>query len=206
MLTRTLLLSTALIAAVVPVRAQTPDTTSVDSQPLRAGDVIRLRIWREPDMSGDFNVDETGTVVFPRVGEYQVFQDTPETLKSRLLEDYRVYLRNPSIDVIVLRRIRITGAVNDPGLHLVDPTITVGDALAMAGGPTTMGQPDRIRIVRDGQQIAVDIRSDMRLADSLIRSGDQIVVPERSWVSRNAPVVAATITATVSLMIALFIR
>ena len=189
-----------------PARAQVSDTTSVDSHPLRAGDVIRLRVWREPEWSGEFTVDETGTVVIPRVGEYQVFGDTPSSLKERLLIDYRRYLRNPSIDVTVLRRIRITGAVNSPGLHLVDPTITVGDALAMAGGATSLGQPDHIRIVRDGEQIAVNIRSDVRLVDSLIRSGDQIVVPERSWVSRNAPVVAATITATVSLVIALLIR
>ena len=31
-----------------------------DVDPLRPGDVVRLRIWREPDMSGDFAVDEIG--------------------------------------------------------------------------------------------------------------------------------------------------
>ncbi|MFQ5536407.1 MAG: polysaccharide biosynthesis/export family protein [Gemmatimonadota bacterium] len=191
-----------------PLRAQEtpPSMASPDSQLLRPGDVIRLRIWREPEMSGDFIVDEAGVVVFPRVGEYRVLDDTPETLAARLLADYRVYLKNPSIDVTVLRRIRITGAVNEPGLHLVDPTITVADALAMAGGATQLGDPDKIRIIRDGKAVAVDITRDTRIADSPIRSGDQIYVPERSWISRNSGVVAATITGTVSLIIALFIR
>jgi polysaccharide export outer membrane protein len=157
-------------------------------------------------MSGDYTVDENGNVIFPRVGQYQVLQDTPETLRTRLLADYQRYLRNPSIEIIVLRRVRIVGAVNDPGLHLVDPTITVADALALAGGATPIGDPDKLQIIRDGVRVAVDIRQNTVIGDSPIRSGDQIFVPERSWVSRNSGVVAATITATVSLVIALFIR
>ena len=175
-------------------------------QTLRPGDVVRLQIWREQEMSGEFIVDESGMVVFPRVGEYQVLDDTPETLKARLLADYQQYLRNPSIEITVLRRVRIIGAVTSPGLHLVDPTVTVADALAVAGGATMNGDPDKIRIIRDGVEIAVDIRSNTRIADSPIRSGDQIFVPERSWVARNSAVVAAAITGGVSLVIALFLR
>jgi len=192
--------------AVSTVSAQTPASAPRAEQLLRPGDIIRLRIWREPDMSGEFPVDEAGVVVFPRVGEYHVLQDTPETLSARLLADYRRYLKNPSIDVTVLRRVRIIGAVNNPGLFPVDPTITVADALALAGGATPIGDPNNIRIIRDGRQIAVNVSQNTRIADSPIRSGDQIYVPERSWVSRNSGVVAATITATVSLIIALFIR
>lgn len=173
---------------------------------IRPGDVIRLAIWREEDMSGDFVVDESGIVVFPRVGEYSVLDDTPVSLRERLLADYRVYLRNPSIDMTVLRRIRIVGAVQNPGLHLVDPTVTVADALALSGGATPQGDPDKVRIVRDGREIAAGIRTDIQIADSPLRSGDQIYVPERSWISRNQGLVAATLSAGVSLVIALFIR
>jgi protein involved in polysaccharide export with SLBB domain len=203
---RWVLLSVHLLLSGPHAAAQTPDTAVATRQLLRPGDVIRLRIWREPDMSGEFPVDERGRVVFPRLGEYSVLEDTPKTLGDRVLADYREYLKNPSIEITVLRRVRIIGAVNEPGLHLVDPTITVADALALAGGATNIGDPDRIRIIREGREIAVDIRQDTRIGDSPIRSGDQIFVPERSWVARNSRVVAATITATVSLVIALFLR
>lgn len=198
----------ALLALTLPVsiRAQEPLGDTAVTQTLRPGDVVRLRIWREPDMSGEYVVDESGTVVFPRVGEYQVLRDTPESLTSRLLEDYRQYLRNPSIDITVLRRVRIIGAVNDPGLHMLDPTVTIADALAEAGGATSQGDQNKVRIIRDGQELAVDIRTDQRIADSPIRSGDQLFVPERSWISRNQGLVAATVSASVSLIIALFIR
>jgi polysaccharide export outer membrane protein len=200
-------LTLALACLAPAAHAQTPEVPpQVSVQALQPGDIVRLRIWREPEMSGEFPVDEAGMVVFPRVGEYQVLNDTPETLAARLIADYRRYLVNPSIEITVLRRVRIIGAVNNPGLFPVDPTVTVADALALAGGATLNGDPDKIRIIRDGNEIAVDIRANTRIADSPIRSGDQIYVPERSWMSRNSGVVAAAITGTVSLIIALFIR
>lgn len=182
------------------------DSTPPSSQFLKPGDVVRLRIWREPDMSGDYIVDEAGTVVFPRVGEYFVMDDTDEELQARLLADFRQYLRNPSIEITVLRRVRVIGAVNEPNLYQLDPTMTIADALARAGGATSIGDPDKVRIIRDGEQIAVNLRQNQRLADSQIRSGDQLYVPERSWISRNQGLVAATLSASVSLIIALFIR
>ncbi len=192
----------ALLIAPSPVLSQATGS----GQLIRSGDVIRLRIWREPDMSGDYIVDEAGTVVFPRVGEYRVLGDTNASLQGRLLADYQRYLRNPSIDIIVLRRIGIIGSVNDPGLKLVDPTVTISDALALAGGATPLGNPSKIRILRDGQEIAVEVGTDTRLGDSPIRSGDQLFVPERSWISRNSGVVATGISASVALIIAVFIR
>ncbi len=169
---------------------------------LRPGDVVRLRIWREPDMSGEYTVDETGRVVFPRVGEYSVLQDTPESLSTRLQADYLKYLVNPSIEITVLRRVRIMGAVNRPGLFPVDPTITVADALAMAGGATPLGNPDKLEIFRNGQRIDMEVKQNTRIADSPIQSGDQLWVPERSWLARNTGVVAAAITGMISLIIA----
>ena len=172
---------------------------------LRPGDVVRLRIWREPDMSGEYTVDETGRVVFPRVGEYSVLQDTPESLSTRLQADYLKYLVNPSIEITVLRRVRIMGAVKQPGLFPVDPTITVADALAMAGGSTPIGDPDKLEVFRNGQRLEVDVSQDTRIADSPIQSGDQIWVPERSWFARNTGIVAAAITGAVTLL-AVFLR
>ncbi len=198
-----MVLAAALVVS--PARAQTPDAPKHD-RTLRPGDVVKLRIWREPTMSGEYPVDEAGVVVFPRVGEYHVLEDTPESLRERLLVDYRKYLRNPSIEVTVLRRVRIMGAVNSPGLYPVDPTVTLADALAMAGGATPIGDPDKVRIIRNGAEVAVNLAQNTRIADSPIESGDQIYVPERSWFSRNSNVVATSIAASVSLIIALFIR
>lgn len=183
-----------------------PAGAQTDRQFLRPGDVVRLRIWREPDMSGEFQVDEAGTVVFPRLGERRVLDHTPESLQALLLDEYRVFLRNPSIDVTVLRRVRIMGAVQNPGLYPVDPTVTIADALALAGGATAQGDQHKMKILRDGVQITAIVTESTVIGDSPIQSGDVILVPERTWIVRNSGIVATVIGASVSLIIALFIR
>ena len=181
-------------------------SSTPEEQTVRPGDVIRLNIWREPGMSGDFVVDEAGLVVFARVGAYALLAETPTSLEARLIADYGRFLRDPNINVTVLRRVIVRGAVNDPGLKLVDPTITIAAALALAGGATSLGDQNKIRILRDGQEIEADVTLDTRLADSIIRSGDQIFVPQRSWISRNTGIVATSISGSIALVIALFIR
>src|SRR5205823_84064 len=103
---------------------------------IRPGDVIRLRIWREPDLSGDFPVDINGLVVFPKIGQVAAGSMTADSLKRRVVSAYEVYLRNPSIEMIFLRRINVLGAVKAPGLYPVDATMTLADVIAAAGGAT----------------------------------------------------------------------
>ena len=172
------------------------------AQVLQPGDLVRLRIWREPDLSGDFLVGTDGVVVFPLIGPRQVMDRSPDALKVELVEAYAEYLRNPSIEVLPLRRVNIYGAVQQAGLYPVDPTMTLYDALALAGGPTTNGDPDKFELVRDGERVKAKLARDTRIDELPIRSGDQLFVPERSWFSRNTGLVATMISATVSLIIA----
>src|SRR5215216_201072 len=65
------------------------------AEPLRPGDVVRLRIWREPDLSGDFSVDESGQVVLPRLGSLSVMGISRDSLRRALVSAYATYLKNP---------------------------------------------------------------------------------------------------------------
>ena len=175
-------------------------------QALHPGDVIRLQIWREPDLSGDFPVDQRGIVTFPKLGPMSVSAESTETLRTKLVGAYQEYLRNPSIEVTLLRRVNILGAVKTPGLYPVDPTMTIADAVALAGGATPDGNRRQIELLRGSDRIVVQLTDAVRLTDLPLRSGDQIFVPERSWISRNPGVLAASVTAAASLIIAVFIR
>ena len=77
-----------------------------DTATLQPGDMIRLKIWREPDFSGDYVVDEHGMAVLPRLGAMQVtgVQRRTEATPRR---QYREYLNNPSIEITPLHRIAI---------------------------------------------------------------------------------------------------
>ena len=176
-----------------------PDSTAARLQP---GDVLRLAIWREEDLSGDFEVDEHGTAVLPKLGPMKVNTADPELLRAQILQDYGRYLRNPSIKVTFLRRFTVLGAVMKPGVYSVDPTMAVADALAMAGGAAPDGRKDRGEVRRGGVRIATQLSDATRIADSPIRSGDELYVPERSWVSRNTALVTTAISVAASLLIA----
>jgi len=175
------------------------------SAALRPGDLIRLRIWREPDFSGDFPVDETGVVVLPRLGALNVTAEPPESLKAKLIREYRTFLNHSSIDVVFLRRVQIVGAVQKPGLYQVDPMMTVGDALALAGGVLPDGRSDKVEIIREGGTLAGTLSGRMLISHSPVRSGDQLYVPERSWVSRNPGVIVGGVSA-VSALLYLLVR
>ncbi|MBA4157293.1 MAG: SLBB domain-containing protein [Gemmatimonadetes bacterium] len=175
---------------------------SISSLPLRPGDVVRLQIFREPDMSGDFAVDEAGIVVLPRLGPVSVTSEPADSLRAALTRQYLAFLNHPSVTVTLLRRIQVLGAVRSPGLYPMDATMTVGDALALAGGTTSQGNPRRLELFRGGEKVRVDLSPETPISTSPIRSGDQIYVPERSWLSRNTWLVSSAFGASVSIAIA----
>jgi polysaccharide export outer membrane protein len=197
----------ALVALLLagPASAQTAggDGAAAPPDAPRPGDVVRLRIWQEPDLSGDFVVDRKGVVVLPRLGPWDVSSESAETLEAKLVEAYTPFLKHASIDVTLLRRIQILGAVRNPGLYPVDPTMTLSDALAAAGGATEDGRSKKVELIRGGRQLSVDLYADTRLAAASVRSGDQLYVPERSWLSRNAAFLGGAITGALGLAIAI---
>lgn len=182
--------------------AQTaPDSTRDTS--LRPGDALRLRIWREPDLSGDFPIDENGVATLPRLGPVDVTGIQIDSLKARLIHDYAVYLNNPSIEVIPLRRVSVLGAVRTPGLYPVDPTMRVSDVLALAGGAAPDGKIDKLELRRNGHRVEADLSLGSSIAHSPIQSGDELYVPQKSWLSRNpwlfSGIIGAVATVTVAL-------
>lgn len=195
----------------VPIaQAQTPPAPAQQVKDtgtsLRPGDIVRLRIWREPDLSGDFPVNESGQIAFPKIGATNVTNIGADSLKHLLVSSYSTYLRDPAIEVILLRRITILGAVRNPGLYPVDMTMTVSDAMALAGGASSDGRADRVELRRAGQKVTVDLSAQTRLGATPVRSGDQLYFPQRSWISRNPGVVAGTLTALTGLVISLIAR
>ena len=81
-------------------------------------------------MSGDFQVGNRGMVVLPRLGEVNLTNIPADSLQNFLTEKYRVYLNNPSIEVQLLRRVTITGAVRTPGVYPLEPNMTIADAIS----------------------------------------------------------------------------
>lgn len=184
--------------------AAAPDTASMVAPPYVAaqrasevavgiGDRIRVRVWREPTMSDDFTVDDRGTVTLARVGAVPVAGRSIAAVRDTLLARYAVYLKNPSIDVTVFRRVGVQGEVRAPNLYYVDATKSVREVVTEAGGPTENANRDHVSVVRDGRTLAVGRWRDGGPSGVELRSGDQVVVARRSWFSINALAIVGTL-------------
>lgn len=173
----------------------TPDSTAApvfEEVTLAPGDILNIQIWREPDLGGEFQVDLDGVAILPLIGEQQVAGIPVRRLRQMLIDAYSVHLRNPSINITPLRRIHVVGEVRQPGLFRVDPTVSLAEAIALAGGVTEDGDIRRIRIVRRGATSDEPVRAGALVREVDIRSGDQIYVDRRPWLARNAGFLVST--------------
>ena len=196
--------SLALICS--PDAAWTQEGVSpVSETVLRSGDVIRLEIWRQPELSGDFDVASDGTIRHPLYQQVQVAGVPLSQVHVRLRRFLSDFIEDPQFVVTPLVRVAIGGEVREPNLYNLRPEISIAEALAGAGGPTEEGRLDRVRLLRDDTELELDLtRSDYR--HELVRSGDQILVERRRNVWREYIAPAASITGATAAIISAIVR
>ena len=200
---RLLLLLAALLALAHPARGAAQ--AAADSAFLRPGDMVRLVVFRQAELSGDFAVSAEGTLQHPLLAEVRVVGVSRAVIRERLREALSRYARDPSFVFDYLYRVAVTGEVRLPNLLALSPETTLGQAVASAGGANEFARLDRVRLVRDGQEMVLNLQSpDPEVAAMRVRSGDQIRVPRRANLLRDvlgpfAAIVAAA-AATASLL------
>ena len=203
---RYLILALPLLAIAPALIAQAGPASSTSPATLKAGDIIKIAVWREPDLSGEFVVNESGVVTLPLLGKINVLSIPIDQLSDRLIERYSAELQNPSITVTPLRRIYVLGEVSRPGVFTVDPTITIAGAIALAGGATSNGDVDRLRVIRNGEVILNEASLTASLTAVNIRSDDQVFVDRRGWFDRNSTFAASALISIATLVLTLIRR
>ena len=190
---RALLAAFFVVLATASAHAQRNGGTHLTSLRTKPGDRIAVTVAREPELTDTVLVTETGEAAFAKLGVFRVDTLSIKQLQDTLRELYSKYLRNPAIEINVLRRIGINGEVRGPNVYLVDVTTPVRDLIARAGGITTEANRKKVYIVRNGQRIQVkDWERDTGPASEL-QSGDQVLVGRKNWFVINA--IPATSTA-----------
>jgi protein involved in polysaccharide export with SLBB domain len=152
---------------------------------LGSGDKVRITVYGEPDLSGEFEVDSSGSVSLPLVGEVRAGGQNLREFERSIVEVLSDgYLVDPRVAVEVLnyRPFYIIGEVNNPGRYPYVTGMTLINAVAMAGGYTYRARQGRAEIRRG----AADGESDgdgqvMNINDEsmVILPGDVIRIPER---------------------------
>ncbi|RQD67750.1 MAG: polysaccharide export protein [Desulfonatronovibrio sp. MSAO_Bac4] len=118
---------------------------------LGSGDRVKVTVFGEEDLSGEFQVDGSGYISLPLIGELRVrglnLRDTEKLLVDTLADGYLVDPRI-SLEVLNYRPFYILGEVNDPGQYEYVSGITLHNAIAMAGGYTHRARRNRAEITR----------------------------------------------------------
>jgi hypothetical protein len=99
--------------------------------------------------------------------------------------------------------VAVTGEVELPNLYRLPPETSLGQAIAAAGGVSEFGRMNDVRLIRDGQELVLDLRNPSGpVMEMRIRSGDQIRVPRRGSSFRDYLGLTASIVAAVGSVVA----
>jgi polysaccharide export outer membrane protein len=153
------------------------------AETLRPGDVLRITVWPDSGLSGEFVVGEDGELNLPFLGTVRTAGVPIRDLRAQLRDGYAENTRNPVVTVTPLFRIGVTGSVRRPGAYLIPPTDGFFDVIAEAGGFDLRAKENDVRVLRDGSIIQLNAEDAIKKGDTLplealtLRSGDQIIVP-----------------------------
>ena len=168
-----------------------PDSPSV--VPLEAGykiapmDTISVKVFKMPDLTGEYEVDLTGHLSMPLIGSVPAADLTTAQLDNALTQRLgEKYLQNPDVSVGIKsstrRNVTVDGAVNKAGSYPVFGPTTLIQAVAQAGGTSPEANARRVAIFRTiggkRQAAAFDLTSIRRgeAPDPPIYAGDIIVI------------------------------
>jgi protein involved in polysaccharide export with SLBB domain len=155
-----------------------PSSANVeDSYQLGTGDKVRVIVFGEEDLSGEFQIDGNGRISLPLIGQVPATGETAAALEQNIagrLADG--YLQNPrvSVEITVYRPFYVIGEINKPGEYAYVNGMSALNAIALAGGFTQKADEDVLYIRRNGST-----REEKVPADQMTRilPGDVVRVP-----------------------------
>jgi polysaccharide export outer membrane protein len=157
---------------------------------LAAGDVIRVTVFQNPDLTVETRVTENGTISYPLIGSVKVGGMTLPSAEQAIATALKAggFLREPQVNIALLQnrgnQVSVLGQVNRPGRFPLETTNTrVSEMLAIAGGVTaTGGDVATLTGTRDGKpfrkeiDIAAVFLNNRLQDDAIVAAGDVIYV------------------------------
>jgi len=151
----------------------------VTAYTLGTGDQLRINVYGHQDLSGEFEVDGTGAVSLPLVGQVDALGLTTPQLESKIVEKLDGdYILNPrvSVEVTNYRPYYVLGEVGSPGEYPYSSGLTVLNAVAAAGGFTYRAKKNVVFIKSADSNKEVAYRLDTSTA---VKPGDTLRIEER---------------------------
>jgi protein involved in polysaccharide export with SLBB domain len=157
---------------------------------LGSDDVFEIRVFNEPDLSGNYRVSAEGTIDFPLVGRLHVAGLRAEEAQDLLVQKLKAgYLKDPQLLIMIRswnsRKVSVLGQVSHPGSVDYFPRMTIVDAIALAGGFTAIADKNVVNLRREvagkieTKVFPVGDISEGRAPNVPVLPGDVLVVEER---------------------------
>jgi polysaccharide export outer membrane protein len=152
-------------------------------------DVLAINVWKEPDISRSIPVRSDGKISLPLVGEVQAAGLTPLSLEKEIAIRLKNYISEPEVTVMVQQvnsqKFNILGQVVKPGSYMVVNSLTVLDAIALAGGFRDFAKQKSIYVLRQGSagesRLAFnykEVSQGKNMSQNIkLQPGDTIIVP-----------------------------
>ena len=169
-------IATPAIAAQRITHASTPDSSTYILGP---NDRIRVKVYGEQDITGEYEIDSNGSVSIPLAGHVRAAGLTTRQLEHAIVSALsKGIVRDPrvNVEVAAYRPYYILGEVKKSGEYPYRNGLTVMDAVASAGGFTYRANEDKVYLRRSG-----GAREEVYplSAPVLVNPGDNIRIPER---------------------------
>lgn len=172
---------------------------NLSAQVLNPGDGIRISFLDIEDViTGDYYIQPNGLVNLPLIGIINTSVKDFKEIKSEIEARYDSLYKNPHLSVNALFRINILGEVREPGFYYVSDYEKFTAIIAFAGGTTDAANVENIKLIRNSEEIEVDVEDIIKkgstASDFGLQSGDQVYVP-RNWWADNAVWVTIAVSA-----------
>lgn len=157
----------------------TPAPQAADTEyKVGPGDKLRVMVFGQPDMSGEYQVDGAGNIAFPLIGGVEAGGKSAPELETTMQDQLSQYLREPdvSIEVLNFRPFYVVGEVREPGDYPYKDDISVMNAVAIAGGFTYRARKESFTIQRKSGGQTQEFEA---TPGSQVLPGDVVIVRER---------------------------
>jgi polysaccharide export outer membrane protein len=178
--------------AAAPANAPMPAATQANNalEAVGPGDMVRVTVFRNPDLTTEARVTDQGSIVFPLIGEVSIAGLTPQQASRRIADQLSKgkFVVNPEVQLSIAavhsRQVSVLGNVAKPGRYPIDSVNRrVSDFVAAAGGMAAAGS-DIVTVVqvRNGQETKTDVdlaqmfRNGNLAANMELAPGDTIYV------------------------------
>jgi polysaccharide biosynthesis/export protein len=171
---------------------------------IQPGDAVRIQVWRNLELSGEFLVSDEGQMQHPLYQGVDVRGVTRTQLIARLQTFLSRFESNPQFVAVPLLKVGVGGEVRLPNLYRLPIETTIAEAVAIAGGVTERGRLNRVQLIRGTEERLIDLTSPAAQdAGITIRSGDRILVERRRDLLREYVGPIASVLAAVGTFIRL---